>query len=229
MSFASNLKKASTFVYDKFAGNPGKLLLYTGTFGWILSSLGQLFGIAINDKIPTEQKKFLIPQEMADAAVNIASFFVLTKSVTDFSENLVKSGKLATPKIRQLLKKYHLDEKIGTKGFDITDTPEMKALGTEFKKDLHDEFYNLADGVSFIGSTIGSIISCNIITPILRNKFAADRQKQAIAQEKLQAQNEAIAPYTPVLPYQNRVGIDDYKSKVLSGAGVKVSNGSMKI
>lgn len=212
MTFSSFIKKQATNVYKKFAGEPGKLLLYTGTIGWILSSLGQLFGIAINDKIPNNQKKFLIPQEAADAAVNIASFFILTKSVTDLSEWLVKSGKLATPKLRKFYDELHITEKIGTKGFNIIDTPQMNELNPNFKPELKEHFYNLFDGITFIGSTVGSIISGNIITPVLRNKFAADRQKQDIARDRYNKQNNnLLSPYTTTMPMQNRLGSGSMK------------------
>lgn len=229
MSVTSFIKDNATKVYKNFAGSPGKLLLYTGTIGWILSSLGQLFAIGINNKIPNDQKKFLIPQEMADAAVNIASFFALTLSVTKLGEHLVKSGKIATPAIRKSLTKLGLDSKAGTKGFDITKLPEMNELNPKFDKELQSSYYKFADGVSFVSSTIGSIISCNIITPILRNKFAANRQKAAIEREKLQKE-PILIPDSPVLPALNKPDNDKrVKLASVNPAPRITTGGSMKI
>ena len=47
-----------------FGEDPGKMLLHTGTLGWILSSLAQVMAVVLNDKIPKKQKTFLIPQEI---------------------------------------------------------------------------------------------------------------------------------------------------------------------
>lgn len=229
MSVDSFIKNNATKVYKNFAGSPGKLLLYTGTIGWILSSLGQLFAIGINNKIPNDQKKFLIPQEMADAAVNIASFFALTLSVTKFGEHLVKSGKLSTPAIRKHLAKLGLDSKAGTKGFDITKLPELKELDPNFNKAFQEDYYKFADGVSFISSTIGSIVSCNIITPILRNKFAAHRQKAAIEREKTNKE-PILLPDSPVLPAYNKPDNDKrVKLASVNPAPRIILGGSMKI
>ena len=104
MSMLSSLKRFSNYAYENMTKNPGNMFLVTGTLGWILSSLAQVTAVVINPKIPKEQKKFLIPQEMADAAANIASFFIITKAFTKFGEGLVQSGKLSTPKIRGYLK-----------------------------------------------------------------------------------------------------------------------------
>lgn len=222
MEVPSLMKSFANKVYKEFSDDPGNLLLWTGTIGWVLSSIAQITGIITNSKIPNDQKKFLIPQEMADAGVNIASFFLVTKTFTDVGKNLVKSGKLSTPKIRSFLND-ELKSKIGTKDFDISKLDQIK---NESNPEFNKAYGEFANGIGFISSTIGSIISCNIITPILRNKFAADRQKRDIAKDKVnEKQNDStIAPYTPVIPMQNRVGIDDYRSKVLNA-----SSGSMRI
>ena len=68
-------------ILEKYGEQPGKMLVHTGVLGWILSSLAQVGAVVFNDKISPEQKVFLIPQEIADAAVNIISFYVVTNSV----------------------------------------------------------------------------------------------------------------------------------------------------
>lgn len=222
------LEKISNFVYKNFAGKPGTFLLVAGTIGWIASSISQLLAIVFNDKIPDAQKKFLIPQEMADAAVNILSFFCFTRLCTKGGEWFVKNGKLATPKIREFLTKYKMDSKVCTDGFNILKTPQLNEMDKSFDKDFSKAYYDLADGVSFVSSTIGSIISCNIITPILRNKFASMRQKQALEKEKLQ--NEGLLPTSPILPAYNKTGKDDNKRPVVNLNLTRTSSsGSMRV
>ncbi len=57
-----------------------KMLIWTGVAGWTLSSLAQVGAVLFNNKISNEKKSFLVPQEMADAAVNIGSFFLITQA-----------------------------------------------------------------------------------------------------------------------------------------------------
>ena len=63
------------WVYENFKKDASKMLIWTGVAGWTLSSLAQIGAILFNPNISKEQKSFLIPQELADAAVNIGSFF----------------------------------------------------------------------------------------------------------------------------------------------------------
>ena len=129
---------------DTYACNKeaDKMLIHTGTIGWALSSAAQIFGIMINDKIPKEQKMFLIPQEFMDACVNILAFYTITNTLS--------------------LRNYRL----------------------------------FRAGIGVIAMTIGSVISCNIITPLIRNKYASRRQQQNI--EKMNNPNPAWQnPKTP--------------------------------
>lgn len=224
MNVPSFVKKFADDTY-KLAQKPGKMLLLVGVAGWVLSSLAQVTAVVINNKIPKDQKKFLIPQELADAGVNIASFFLITQWFTKHGENMVKSGKLITPAIKKGLEKFEVESKIGTKGFDITDLDQIKETSSKFNKEFQTDYYKFADGVSFISSTLGSIISCNIITPILRNKIAANRQKASIEQDKIK--NDLTLPTSPILPAQNRFGIDDYRAKTMN-ANI-TPGGSMRI
>lgn len=162
-------------VLTKFGPNPAKMLIYTGVLGWFLSSAAQVGAIAFNNKIPKEQKSFLIPQEIGDGAINVLSFFIVTSSIKGFASRLVSTGKLATPKIRAFLNKtgLHSNNGLGSAKFNI----EKMANFDE----IQDEYKSFKNGVDVIGMTAGSILSCNIITPVLRNKFASNRQKAALA------------------------------------------------
>ena len=97
-SLFSNFK---TTLYRNYGENPGKMLVHTGVLGWILSSLAQVSAIVLNDKISTEQKSFLIPQEIADAGINIISFYLITSSFKRIASKLVSTGKLTTVPIKE--------------------------------------------------------------------------------------------------------------------------------
>ena len=96
MNISNSFDKLKDSMYKNFGANPAKMLIWTGVIGWFLSAAAQVFAIAVNDEIPKEQKAFLIPQEIADGAVNVLSFFVITNSVKALASKLVSSGKIAT-------------------------------------------------------------------------------------------------------------------------------------
>lgn len=252
----SLFERIKTNLFKTYSNDAGKMLLHTGALAWATSSIAQIVGIANNDKISKDQKKFLIPQEIADAFVNIFSFYIVTDSIQNFTKKLASSGKIITPKIKEFCVKNGIKfEKIkgedtpnigsailnkikeykSLKTLNINEIDEKLNLGlskeklnlidTEIRKldDFYDKTFSpFESGLKIVGNIAGAVISSNIITPIIRNKFAASKQKEDIAKDKLQ--NAALAPYNPVLPAQNRVGIDDYKSKVLN-----TSSGSMRI
>lgn len=181
-------------ILEKYGEQPGKMLVHTGVLGWILSSLAQVGAVVFNDKISPEQKVFLIPQEIADAAVNIVSFYVVTNSVKTIASKLVKSGKLATPAILDYLKKTGIKipkkkgdvSPVGKWDFDITKLANFDEIAPQFK--------SFKNGVDVGASMLGSIISCNLITPILRNEYAAQQQKNMLAKMQNKSVKHLEAP-----------------------------------
>ena len=177
-------KKCGSFknvILEKYGEQPGTMLVHTGVLGWILSSAAQVVSVVFNDKISNEQKVFLIPQEIADAAVNILSFYVITNSVKAIASKLVKTGKLTTPAILEHLKKTGIKipknkgdiSPIGKWDFDITKLANFDEIADKFKP--------FKNGVDVGASLVGSIVSCNLVTPILRNEYASNRQKAMLA------------------------------------------------
>ena len=173
MSKSSLFNGFKTLVAKHYGSNTGKMLIHTGVIGWILSSAAQVAAIVINDKIPKEQKMYLIPQEIADAAVNIVSFYAITQTFSSVAKRLVTSGKLLPKSVKDWISVKGLLGKIGKSTSDIY----KAGLSASAKKRL-DVF---KEGIDVIGTTAGSILSCNIVTPIVRNEIAANRQKTSIA------------------------------------------------
>lgn len=104
----NTIEKSKKWLFD-YAQDPGKMLLHTATMGWILSAWGQIVGIINNKKISKKEKEFLIPQEVADAAINIASFFILTSSFQNFTKGLASKGKIITTEIKTFCNKHGID------------------------------------------------------------------------------------------------------------------------
>ncbi len=198
--------KFKTYLFKNYGENPGKMLIHTGALGWVLSSLGQITAVVFNDKISPEQKSFLIPQEAADAAINIISFYVVTSSIKAFASKLVSAGKLITPTIRKYLQKKGIaDDKIGKLHLDIG----------KFD-DVPQEYKSFKNGIEVAASTVGSVLSCNIITPVLRNIYASGRQKEIVAAMNERGQAKPA--------FQSRLSLADYQKM----ASAKYSN-SLKI
>ena len=233
MTAQSNLaefctKKFTSFknaLYKNYGENPGKMLVHTGVLGWILSSAAQVAAVVFNDKISQKEKMFLIPQECADAMVNILSFYVVTNTFKAVGSKLVSTGKLVTPNIRQYLQKAGLEDKVGK----ITTDIKKGMTGS-----IRQEYTDFKSGVDVISSTVGSIISCNLITPVLRNKYAAKVQKESLAKKDIQNNSAPDAdtnvPYSlkanNLQPFFKPLTMSDYQKNAFShfstGSNLKI-------
>ena len=205
-----NLDKALTHIYKHYGENPGEMLLHTGTVGWIMSCAAQLLAIVFNEKIAPEQKTFLIPQELGDGLINIVSFYCLTSSVKNICSKGVLNGKIANKAIKNYLTKHNLNKNIGKIDFDIKKTANFS--------EVKDEFVSFKNGVDILASTAGSILSCNIVTPILRNEFASRQQKSAneiLNTQKEEKLNKNSSMY-------NRVTMSQYQQNIYKNSGMRI-------
>jgi len=176
MSLSKAFSSMKSNLYHKYGENPGTMLLHTGTIGWILSCAAQMIAIATNDKIEAKEKAFLLPQELSDGVINILSFYILTSSVKNIASLMTKNGKIANKAIKGYLNKHGLADKIGKADFNISET---KNFG-----EIKDEYISFKNGVDVLASTAGSVLSCNLVTPVLRNEFAARKQQELTGGKK---------------------------------------------
>lgn len=172
----SLFQKSLEWIYNGFKKDTSKMLVLTGTAGWALSSLAQIAAILVNPKISKEKKSFLIPQEFMDAVVNVGAFFGITMFTKKAISRLCSTGKFAPQKVRDYLSKNkHLyQDKIGKMNFD---------LDTVLKGDNkfpQDSYYSYKNYVTTLGTIGASILSCNIVTPLIRNATASRVQKRYI-------------------------------------------------
>ena len=210
---SKNFISCKNYLYKNYGENPGKMLVHTGVLGWILSSAAQVAAVVFNDKISAKEKMFLIPQECADAAVNILSFYIVTNTFKAIGSKLVSTGKLSTPNIRKYIQKAGLEDKVGK-------------VTTDIKKDMtaaiRQEYTDFKSGVDVITSTIGSIISCNLITPVLRNQYATSKQKEILAKRNLQKDNPQQVERPRILRPLSMADYQTLASLKFSGANMKV-------
>ena len=218
---ANFLKPFVNWVAKHYGDNVGKMLIHTGVVGWILSSAAQVVAIIINDKIPKKQKMYMIPQEIADAGVNIISFYLVTQSFKSIGSKLVNSGRWLPASVRQFLTDNNIAN-VGKKGFDVITqgnlTPEIMTKFCEFR-----------NGMDVLFTTTGSILSCNIITPLIRNEIAANRQKKAIAEIEKSTNTMNTDSVFVRKPYINRPTFDTFRTNAYDRTTVYPTSSSLKI
>lgn len=173
-------KSVLNWIATHFRKDASKMLIWTGVAGWTLSSFAQISAVLFNPKFDNEQKSFLIPQEFADAAVNIGSFFLITQVAKKSVSKLFSTGKFAPSKVRKYLSEHKdlYGKKVGKLDFDLD---EVLKKDTLFPKDEYWACKNFGTTIATVGA---GIISSNIITPIIRNNMASSMQKNYINNQK---------------------------------------------
>lgn len=174
------LDSVLSWIARNFRKDASKMLIWTGVAGWTLSSLAQVGAVLCNNKISNEKKSFLVPQEMADAAVNIGSFFFITQLTKKTVSKLFATGKFAPQKVRTYLDKNKdlYAKKIGKLDFDLD---EVLKKHTDFPKNEYYACKNFGTTLATVGA---GIVSSNIVTPIIRNHMASNMQKNYIAKKQ---------------------------------------------
>lgn len=215
MNLNEFFKPLNNHVYNNFGPNLAKMLIYTGVLGWFLSSAAQVAAIMFNKDIPKEAKWFLVPQEIGDGAVNVLSFLAFTTGIKKIASLLVSTGKLSKPAIREFLNSQ--DRKLTTKNSIGRVTFNIEQMSNF--ADIEKEYKPFKAGVDVIAVTLGSILSCNIVTPLLRNRIAAKRQQKLLA--KRQEFNQS-----PDLKTPRGITMDEYRymaaRKFSTGGSLKV-------
>ena len=177
---AKPLESIVNWIATHFRKDASKMLIWTGIAGWTLSSLAQISAILFNPKLSKEEKSFLIPQELADAAVNIGSFFLVTQVVKRSVSKMFSTGKIAPQGVRNYLNNHKklYGDKVGKLDFDIDKV-------FKGKNDFPIKEYWACKNIGTTAATVGAgIVSSNIITPIVRNNMASEMQKNYINQKK---------------------------------------------
>ncbi len=155
MGILNKIQQGFTGWFDK--DNNANFLFITAALGWALASLAQTIGLAGNKEISKEDKRFLIPQEIADGAANIGLYALVTTNLMKGAEKLTKPGKNGKTII-------NLKNEAG----DILSYAENQKLYTKMGR-------NLKTGAAILGG----VISTCILTPIIRNAFGAYMKKRA--------------------------------------------------
>ena len=184
----SGLDRLKLWFWTKVCKKPGDMLMHTGAIGWGASSLAQVSGIACNDKIDSNKKRFLIPQEILDAIANIALYYGITLVISGAVESGFEKGFIRIKSVmgeiqedidkKQITSKYY-DEVVSAKkgkAFKIEDIFGSKIAPVEdFLKNrsTRQAYLNHKNGAAILATLISSVISCNVLAPYTRNFFAS--------------------------------------------------------
>lgn len=253
LNFLEKIKKG---LFD-YSQDAGKMLLHTATAGWILSAAGQIFGIATNKKVSKKEKQFLIPQELADAAINIVSFYVLTDSIQNFTKSLASKGKIITPYIKKFCGEHGIviGKNAEGKYIKIGDAISAKIKELEAVKKVNaDKKFNLNINdktIKEIDTKIGALkefknetfspfesglkVAGGIVGGVVSGNIITPMLrnpmaawKQKSALDREKMQNDArLYNENRIILAQNQVGQSDYKVKTVSNP--YPTSGSMKI
>ena len=181
----SGFEGVKHWFWKRFAPDPSGMLMHTAAVGWAASSAAQIAGMLCNDKIDSNKKKFLIPQEFADAVGNIALYYAITASVKTGVEKLFEDGKIRIKSVMDSIqnegakKGITIEKLFNNKNVKVSEglkqLPKSKALYLAHK-----------NGASILATLAASVLSCNILTPYFRNFYGA------YCQEKLKERSSKL-------------------------------------
>ena len=153
-----------------------------------------------------KDKKFLIPQEIADGAVNVGLFLGITSSIHKVTNKYMENGKIMFSEtkapLQRILSKSGLSLQEALKN---NDNKISKILTNQ--SDI-DKFVKLKGGVGLAATLVGSAISCNILTPLIRNVIGA-RWQSRLTKEKTAIKN--TADLTPTQPLAVKINATPLK------------------
>ena len=157
------LKKGLEKIFEFYKDSPAKQLLHATCMTYLVGGTARAFAISKDKKIEPKQKKYLIPQELADSAANIGLFYLITYQLMKWTDKL-------------------FDKKIEFKGMQkFQKGADKLAKGTDkFTR----EFNHMRKGANVIATLVGVVLSANILTPLIRTHYAAHKQKKALALEE---------------------------------------------
>ena len=181
---ANPLTSILNWVAENFRKDASKMLIWTGVAGWTLSSLAQIGAVLFNSKISDEKKSFLIPQELADAIVNIGGFFLITQFTKNLTGKLFSTGKFAPKKVLNYLEKNNLISKNKIGKLDTN----LDLLLKKAPKNIENEYFACKDFGKTVATIGAGIFATNIVTPVVRNNMAAKIQKNYMDAKKTTSQ-----------------------------------------
>lgn len=153
-------------------GETSKALMLTGVVTWTLSGLAQIAAIHFNKKIPQREKSYLIPQEAADAAVNIGLFYTFCQFADKYAAKLLDKGVFISKKVKDVFGALGVKEYTSVQTALETQLADSALKNKELVKSALRSHARAVEIVGILSGFGASLVACNIITPYCRNKIA---------------------------------------------------------
>ncbi|MBS4759418.1 MAG: hypothetical protein KHX03_01815 [Clostridium sp.] len=198
-------------MFRAYSGDGGKMLVHMGALGWLFSSAAQIVAILTDKKIDKSKRKFLLPQEGADAAVNVVMYYSLCAAIKKASDIAVERGYIMPGNVidtlmsikpasvaavskknwKSLFNKEEL--KSLTKTFSSFNNMSMfknaelgERLAARLKLvSMQREFKAFKNGMGVFAAIFASVLACNIVTPYVRN-IVANKVKDKLNKKEAQ-------------------------------------------
>lgn len=163
----------------------GKTLAVTGSIGWGLSCLAYTGALVFNKEIPSDQKKFLIPQELADGVINVGLFWVFTNEFNKKAKELVQKGKILPNALKERV--------LAIKEMHGGNLPPVKTLEKHLEESGHiGKYMEFQRSFPALVGIVGSVIAANIVTPLVRNIVASKFQQKHIHHDMPLTQDKKV-------------------------------------
>lgn len=99
------LEKLSNGLWNgKYSKDVGAALIHLGATGWFFSALAQIVMLARNKDIDKKEKKFLIPQEIADGVINVGLYYTICQSIKSYFDQKTELGTQLTKKVNDFVR-----------------------------------------------------------------------------------------------------------------------------
>lgn len=199
---------AKNHMFKKFSSKPEKMITIGFALACASASIAQALAVTFNKKIPNEQKKFLVPQELTDGTINVLATLFITGAMGKYAIKCAQTGKISTPKIRKMLEQLPESVKF-TMGAPETNLNDIVTENTnsQFRKEFYKAYYDFKAGVSILSTTIGGFLSGSLVAPIVRNEVASYHQKQLSAKQEIQKPAQSYSNNKTYNPYAANRGL----------------------
>lgn len=88
----------------KYSKDVGVALIHLGAAGWFFSALAQIVMLYRNKDIDKKEKKFLIPQEIADGVINVGLYYTICQSIKTRWDNKIERGERLTKELNSFVR-----------------------------------------------------------------------------------------------------------------------------
>lgn len=181
----------------KYAKNDN-YVRFTSAFNFGLLCGVQVLALNVNSSIPDDVKKFLIPREITEGVMKVATFLAIATGFSKIGRSLVKNG-LFLPK-----------------GITIPEGKKAKEIVKNIlaNKDhpCHQKLKEFEEGMANITNILGSVLGLSVVVPLVRNKIAAHFYNESKSKKPEKQSLPAQRPLTPNYTFKGQNNLHSFSN-----------------